>query len=99
MRLALHAEFGLSAVYTPPGGEAVPDITVRYHTRLVKQGDLDNQGFAEIVENVTKIVFLQSEVPEPAIGGTVVVLGYTFIIEFVNPPDAPTVTAEVRLDL
>lgn len=98
-RLAVHAEFGISATYLPPDGAVGVDeipVTVRYHTRIARQGAIEDVGFAAVAEDVNQLVFLQSEV-NPERGATITVLGIEFAIDYTLPPDDDTVVAaEVR---
>ncbi len=86
-RLAVHREFGVPAVYQSPvsGAEPVP-CTVRFHTRIARFGDLDREGFAQVVEDINRVIFMRSEV-DPLRRGTVTINGRTFVLEVREPSD------------
>jgi hypothetical protein len=92
-RLQVHARFAVSATYTAPISGAVPvDCKVRVHTKVSRFGDIDREGFAEVVQDLTRVIFLQSEVPEPRMNGVVAVIdgplaGKSFTVEIVEPVD------------
>lgn len=86
-RLAVHSEFGRSASYLPvaPGAVPVP-CTVRYHTRIVRQGDLDREGYAQVVEDINRVIFLRSEVVGER-GGIVTINTRGYSLDFLEPSD------------
>lgn len=94
-RLAVHARFAVPATYTPPNGGVPVSCSVRLHTKIARFGDLDREGYAEVVEDVNRVVFLQSEVPEPARKGVVRITatGVEYTIDIVVPPDDDTIIA------
>lgn len=96
-RLAVHRQFAVPATYTAPTVGAVPvPCSVRLHTRIARFGDLDREGYAEVVEDVSKIIFLQAEVT-PVRKALVEVAGKQFTIDLVVPPDDDLlVTCEVK---
>lgn len=86
-RLAVHREFGLPAVYRSPtiGAEPVP-CTARFHTRIARFGDLDREGYAQVVEDVNRVIFERAEV-DPVRRGTVTLMGREFVLETCEPSD------------
>lgn len=97
-RLNVHAEFGRAAVYVAPGSSRRQRVTVRLHNRVARFGDNDREGYAEVVEDINRIVFLRSEVV-PARGGEVTVSGSIFRVETLEPStdgDALVITNVVR---
>jgi len=96
-RLEVHRQFGFPATYTAPtAGSAPVSCTVRLHSKIARFGDLDREGYAEVVEDVTKIIFLQSEVA-PVRKALVEVSGKQYTIDLVVPPDDDLiVTCEVK---
>ena len=84
-RLAVHQEFGLPATYTAPDVGAVPlPITVRWHTKSVRHGDLDREGYAQQNEDVNRMLFDRTEIV-PIRNGVVVLDGMTYFVDFVLP--------------
>lgn len=71
MRRAIHGRLAVSCVYKDldhPEGLALAEdstavLTVRFHTKIDRNGDLDGD-YAEIIENVDRLVFLDSNVAE-----------------------------------
>jgi hypothetical protein len=85
-RLAVHSEFGRAADYLAPGETVPVACTVRFHTRVVRQGDLDREGYAEVYEDVNRIVFLRSEVT-PVRRAVVTLDAKEYTIDTVEPSD------------
>ena len=92
-RLRVHAQFAVSAEYTGPalGSPPVP-CNVRVHTKIARYGDLDREGFAEVVEDINRVIFLQSEVTPVRKGIVTIYSGHQFAIEVIVPSDDDTVT-------
>jgi len=88
-RRAVHATFAQAATYTPYGGAPVP-VAVRLHTRVQRQGDLDPGGYAEVFEDVNRIVFLRSDVMPAAKGLVRFADGRAYWIVNVLPSDDGT---------
>jgi len=86
-RLAVHSEFGRPASYLSLTVGAVPvPCTVRYHTRTVRQGDLDREGYAQVVEDINRVIFLRSEVVGER-GGVVTIKGRDYSLDFLEPSE------------
>lgn len=90
-RLAVHARFAVPATYTPPNGGVPVQCSARLHTKIARFGDLDREGFSEVVEDVNKVILLQSEVPNPLRKGVVSIAGRDYMIDLVVPPDDDTI--------
>ena len=70
-RRVVHSTFSLPAVYTAPGIGAVPvPCMARMHNEAKLFGDLDREGYAQVIEDVNQVVFDALEV-EPAKNGVV----------------------------
>lgn len=70
-RRTVHATFSLPAVYTPPGIGAVPvNCMARMHNEAKLFGDLDREGYAQMIEDVNQVIFDALEV-EPVKFGVV----------------------------
>lgn len=60
---ACHEQFAVPATYYEytSGGISAwtlhPDVMVRFHSRHVRDGDLDREGYAEALEDVNRVVF------------------------------------------
>lgn len=60
VRQAVHDTFAVPAFYSDSAVTAVP-VNVRWHNKLVRAGNLDAAGYAEIFEGVNKVVFGDAE--------------------------------------
>lgn len=91
-RLRVHAQFAVSAEYTGPalGSSPIP-CNVRVHTKIARYGDLDREGFAEVVEDINRVIFLQSEVTPARKGLVTIYSGHEFTIDTIEPPTDDTV--------
>ena len=86
-RLAVHRQFAVSATYTAPGVGASPvQVEVRLHNRIARFGDLDREGYGQVVEDINRIHFLQCEVTPATRGVIEFEDGRKFRIEIVEPP-------------
>lgn len=91
--------------YTGPG------LTVRYHNKIERGGDLDG-NYAEIIDGIDKLIFLDENVAEvsaalvangqPALvlsrAAEITISGYkglTFSLDAQQPPDGPSETSWV----
>jgi len=88
-RAIVHETFSLPATYTGTGeGALTIPILARLHTRIRVFGDLDREGFAQVMDDVTRVIVDGSAVV-PARGGTLVFVTpagtYTFRVEVVQP--------------
>lgn len=66
-RQALHGLAGVRALYTGPEDGAEPvGLFVRWHAKhAVPMGDLDNQGYAELMAGIDRLVFNESNLAAP----------------------------------
>lgn len=91
-RLRVHAQFAVSAEYTPPLAGATPiPCQVRLHNKIARFGDLDREGYAEVVEDINRVIFLQSEVTPARLGLVTLYSGQQFTIDVIEPPTDDTV--------
>lgn len=61
----VHATFAVPAVYRATGTMLDVDVTVRLHTRQEVIGDLDREGFAQILQDVNRVVLDTEEIATP----------------------------------
>ncbi len=97
-RSAVHQAFGLAASYLPPGGGAlITGLTVRWHSRTVRHGDLDREGYAQVQEDVNRIMIDTAEVPCPERGGLITLTddGRCYRVEYVLPYDGAFAPCDV----
>lgn len=91
-RKAVHDAFAVSVQYTPPGvpPQAAVPLTVRLHANIETFGDLDREGYARMVEETNRIVFMSDQSPLPLKGGFVTFEdGTVFQVKSVWPTDGP----------
>ena len=69
-RATVHAQFALPAVYYSKDGLRRIPCSVRKHNNDERFGDLDREGFAQVVERANQLVFDSAEVM-PQKGATV----------------------------
>ena len=96
-RASLHESLSLAAVYRDPGAGTLDVITaVRLLRTQPKFGDLDRQGFAQVVEDVNQLVLDTTDVPEPQERARVTVAGQgIFRVDAVLPADGRFRTCNV----
>jgi len=104
-RRAVHDVFAVEAVYTPPGPNRTPlGVRVRWHVRGNRLlGDLQGQGYGEVVTDVDRVVFNMEQLAEinaplPERGARIFLPGnnVTLILDVRDPADGPiTQTWEV----
>lgn len=91
-RLRVHAQFAVSATYTSPSlGSAPIPCQVRLHTKVARFGDLDREGFAQVVEDINRAIFLQSEITPVRKGVLTLYSGHQFTIDLIEPRSDDTV--------
>lgn len=83
-----------ATVIVAPGGEA-QDITVRWHDKINRFGNLENAGWAQTVEGIDRLIFNRPELTSKSIVLTdksVVTLnaaGDKFQLDVKEPPNGP----------
>lgn len=119
-RRAIHGKLAVPASYVDedhPDGLIFaedyvgPRLTVRYHNKIDRSGDLDGD-WAEIIDGIDKLIFLDENVAAVSAalvdngeaplalsrGATVTIEGYkalTFALDSQQPPDGPSETVWV----
>jgi hypothetical protein len=61
-RQAVHDQFRVPATYTDSSLPAPVQVNVRWHNRLLVQGDLSSGGYAQVIDGVDRIVFSADEI-------------------------------------
>jgi hypothetical protein len=56
-RRIVHQTFGVSSLYLDANYETGQAITVRWHNKIDRFGDLENQSYAEFVQGIDRIIF------------------------------------------
>lgn len=97
-RRDLHREMQVPVIYiASPGATPVP-MTARVHTKFEALGNQKGTNFhsAEMVERQPHIIFMRSDLPNPARNAIVSVeVGEAYRIANVNPPDDISISADV----
>jgi hypothetical protein len=61
LRQTVHNVMAVSAFYVDETLSAEVPLTVRFHTKGQVVGDLDQQGYATMIENVNRLIFNEPE--------------------------------------
>lgn len=95
MRKVVHEALSVSALYSDSVVTNIP-ITVRWHSKISVHGDLENQGYAQILEGVDRLLFYDAELAAATLelqrGGQIVIAAYqnaTFELDVRQPTDGP----------
>lgn len=96
-RADVHENFGLSAQYLAPnGGALITGITVRWHTKVLRHGDLDREGYPQVMEDVNRIILDSTQIAEPERNGVVTLSdGRHYSIDYVLPYDGRFIPCDV----
>ena len=96
-RAAIHAKFALPAVISDSGGSAIGTAHVRLHLADSRAfGDLDREGFAQVIEDVNRMIFLTAEAKPERKGVVEMDDGRQYVIDTVQPSlDGLTVSCDV----
>lgn len=61
-RRDVHASFSVSATYQDYSLDTPVPLSVRWHNKIARFGDLLDGGYAEVVEGIERIIFMRDEV-------------------------------------
>ncbi len=92
-RQTVHDVMAIDALYSDSTVVAPVGITARFHTKLTLMGDLDQQGYASMIEGIKSIIFNQPELTSKSLtlrrNGKVEFpdLGLTLFLDSQNEPD------------
>lgn len=94
-RRAVHLTMAVPCQYTGPDGESPVDITARLHNKMMVGGqEGGEQGYAMIIEGVTRCVFNREELADA--GVTLKQRGRVLFPEYNGLEDDVTVILEAR---
>lgn len=57
VRRTVHKTFGVPALYKDSSLSTPVGISARWHNKIERIGDLDNQGYAEIIQGIDRVIF------------------------------------------
>lgn len=64
VRRTVHDTMGVPALYYENDSVVTPlDVRARWHNKIDRFGDIDNQGYAEFVQGIDRIVFIPTDHP------------------------------------
>ncbi|MCB1865169.1 MAG: hypothetical protein KDG50_07035 [Chromatiales bacterium] len=82
VRQAVHDVLAVSAVYSDSVVLEPVEITVRFHTKIDRFGDLTEAGWSEVVENINRVILNVPQLDElnitPRRGGVIQMTGTGF---------------------
>lgn len=67
-RRIVHTTMAVSGLYAF-GVDAPRAVTVRWHNKITVHGDLQHEGYAQILEGVDRLIFNIEELAAPSDGG------------------------------
>ena len=77
-RRDVHASLSVSARYESYSQEAIVEgLSVRWHNKMQLVGDNDSGGYAQIIDGIERIVFMQDELQAKGVtleGGDVIII-------------------------
>lgn len=96
-RRVVHDTLGVSAFYKDNTMSAPAPISVRWHSKIDRFGDLDNAGYAEIIEGIHRVIFSRERARELGLrnGGVITInrpeitFQATLTLEAMEPYDGP----------
>lgn len=95
-RQIVHKTLAVSALYSDDAGITNTPITVRWHNKLSVHGDLEREGYAQIIEGIDRLIFNSDElaaIPLTLARGGVVTIpqyqGAQFQLDTSAPTDGP----------
>jgi hypothetical protein len=66
-RQVVHDHLSFAAVYQENDAADPVELSVRRHSKIALSGDLDGQGYTEILEGVNRLVFNKPELAEKSV--------------------------------
>ena len=72
VRRTVHNTLSIAAEYVDDSMAAPEPLRVRWHNRIVQTGDLQNGGYAEIIDAINRVIF---DAEELLLKGVVIVRG------------------------
>jgi hypothetical protein len=96
-RKAVHAAFSVSASHRAYGSDVVTAVQVRWHNKLVLQGNGTSDGYASVIEGIDRMVFDLDELAGKGIAldrGDTITMGQEYhnavlVLEEMEPMTGP----------
>lgn len=94
-RQAVHDTLKVAATVEVFPGNGPQDITVRWHDRINRFGNLENTGWAEVIEGIDRLIFNIPELTSKGIvltdksSVTLLASGLKFRLDAKQPVDGP----------
>lgn len=92
-RRAVHETLGVSALYQDSTMSAPEPIRVRWHSKIDRMGDLENAGYAEIIEGLHRVILDAAQARLLAVRRTGVITipvwSARLSLEALEPSDGP----------
>lgn len=57
LRRTVHKTFGVQAFYSDSTVTVPVEMSARWHNKIDRFGDLDNQGYAELIQGIDRVIF------------------------------------------
>lgn len=98
VRRAVHDTLGVQAFYKDSSMNAQVPIKARWHNKIDRFGDLDNQSYAELIQGIDRVVFASEDARAIGVkrGGEIMFPDYapesdalTFILQVREPASGP----------
>lgn len=67
MRTVVHDTMSIPAEYQAPGQFGRVPVRVRWHDRLVLQGNMGETGYADVIEGIDRAIFSRDQLSEKGI--------------------------------
>ncbi len=92
-RRVVQDTLGVSATYQDDSMDEPVSVCVRYKNKVKRMGELNDGGYAEVIEGIDQIVLIPSDYPEVTFkrGGTITITQYdaTYVLDFAEPTNGP----------
>jgi hypothetical protein len=95
IRQTVHDVLQVDATVVVAPGDAPQAVTVRWHDKINRFGNLENAGWAQVVEGIDRLIFNKPELTSKAIvltSNSVITLlsgGDKFQLDVKEPPQGP----------
>lgn len=78
VRRTVHQTFGVRAFYQDSSLSSPVEISARWHSKIDRFGDLDNQQYAEVIQGIDRVIFAAADARKYSVkrGGVVTFVDY-----------------------